>query len=70
MNYNGQTGTLAGWGRMWTDGRNSRYLKETRVIVQSAERCLRTPLGTLLEPKIMICAYAKHADACQVLTIF
>lgn len=56
---------VAGWGRMWSGGDNSRFLQETKVVVQPEETCKTTRIGFLLEPKTMICGYAKNADACQ-----
>lgn len=53
---------------MWSNGDNSRFLQETKVIIQSSNECRNTKIGVLglLEPDTMICGYAKHADACQV----
>lgn len=57
---------VAGWGRMWSGGENSRYLQETKVMIQSNYECTKSRIGFLLKPSIMICGYAKNADACQV----
>lgn len=65
-NYSRVKGTVAGWGRMWADGSNSRYLQDTKVIVQTNEKCLKSKIGKLYDPEGMLCAYAKNADACQV----
>lgn len=51
---------------MWSGGDNSRFLQETKVIIQSSHECRKTRIGFLLEPMTMICGYAKNADACQV----
>lgn len=68
-NYNDRKCTIAGWGRMFSNGGNSKYLKATRVYVQPIEQCLKSPIGSLVEPNAMICAYSKNADACQVIII-
>lgn len=64
--YDGEKATVAGWGRMWSGGDNSRHLQETKVLIQSSQECRKTRIGFLLEPKTMICGYGKNADACQV----
>lgn len=64
--YVDQIATVSGWGRMWSGGKNSRYLKETTVKVQSEQKCRATKIGRLLDADTMICAYARNSDACQV----
>lgn len=63
--YEDEKATVAGWGRMWSGGDNSRHLQETKVMIQSSDECRKTRIGFLLEPETMICGYAKNADACQ-----
>lgn len=65
-NYDNMKATVSGWGRMWSDGDNSRFLQETKVLVQPYEKCRNTKIGQLVDPNTMICAYSKNADACQV----
>lgn len=64
--YDNLKATVAGWGRMWSNGDNSRFLQDTKVIVMPWEKCRNTKIGQMVDPHTMICAYAKHADACQV----
>lgn len=40
-----------------------------QVIIEPTDRCVRTEIGEMVEGDSMICAYAKHADACQVFVI-
>lgn len=63
--YDYENATVAGWGRMWSGGDNSRYLQETKVTIQSKQQCKKTKIGFLLDASTMICGYAKNADACQ-----
>lgn len=65
-NYDNIRAFVAGWGRMWSGGKNSQVLQETRVVVQPSDVCRNTHIGRLLDEETMICAYSKAADACQV----
>lgn len=63
--YTGRRATVAGWGRLSADGPTSERLQAGRVIVLSADECSRTTMGVLLEPQVMLCAYARSVDSCQ-----
>lgn len=65
ITYEYEKATIAGWGRMWSGGTNSRRLQETKVSIQSQDQCSKTKIGLFVDDNTMICGYGKNADACQ-----
>lgn len=63
--YVGRRTTVAGWGRLSDDGPAADLLQAARVIVMSTAECMKTPMGGLLDPEVMLCAYARSVDSCQ-----
>lgn len=64
--YTGHKVKVAGWGRVTTDGGASRYLRKATLKVMPFATCSNTSFGDHLTES-MLCAYADHTDACQVL---